>query len=382
MVAMTSRNFRSPNIRLGVRNYASVKIIKAFLFLLPVLFLLQAGVMFRHRNDAITVADKISIPHIEKPAPRVKEAKVVDKQGDEKGKQSRDNEISSTSHNKSKSKKLEFVHITKTGGSAIEKAGAKQGLIWGACHFMNFTEVGCMAPDVPYTSPNYQSYALTSPWHTPPKLLKRYVDESQYPYHDADLFVVVRNPYDRIMSEYYCPWVGFQAKYRGGTFEEDANDPAVMNKWVKKMVTNLSNASEEFFQSDREHGHVHDTPRVQSKGVNEDNYVLAQKHFVNQAEYIYDGDKVVVENVVHYEHLSKEFDELMEQYGIDSSLPPKGKGGTYTDTENKKRLTYRDLDAESIGIINKFAKPDFEKLGYHMVESKFDEDYSLEAPLE
>ena len=99
-------------------------------------------------------------------------------------------------------------------------------------------------------------------------------------------------------------------------------------------------------------------------------------------EYIYDGDKVVVENVVHYENLSKEFDELMEKYGIDSSLPPKGQGGTYTDTENKKRLTYRDLDAESIEIINKFAKPDFEKLGYQMVESQFDEDYSLEATVE
>jgi len=367
-----------------------MKIIKAFLFLLPALLLLQAGVMFRHRNDGLTVAEEISFPHKGKPTPAVKQVKVVGVQGGEKGEQSRNDndEVSSSSHtNKSKSNKLEFVHITKTGGSAIEKAGAKKGFIWGACHFMNVTEVGCMAPDVPYTAPNYQSYAMTSPWHTPSKLLRKYVNESQYPYHNADLFVVVRNPYDRIMSEYYCPWLGFQAKYRKDTvYEYDANDPAVMNNWVKKMVTNLSNAMEEFFENDREHdrehGHDHATPRVQSKGINEDKYVLAQKHFVNQAEYIYDGDKVVVENVVHYENLSKEFDELMEKYGIDTNLPPKGKGGTYTDTANTKRLTYRDLDAKSIEIINKFAKPDFEKLGYQKVEEKFDEDYSLEAIVE
>jgi len=44
-------------------------------------------------------------------------------------------------------------------------------------------------------------------------------------------------------------------------------------------------------------------------------------------------NSVVVENVVHYENISKEFDELMEKYGIDTNLPPKGKGGTYTDTD-------------------------------------------------
>ena len=47
---------------------------------------------------------------------------------------------------------------------------------------------------VPYEAPDYQSYALTSPWHTPPKLLKTYVDGSKYPYNYADLFTIIRNP--------------------------------------------------------------------------------------------------------------------------------------------------------------------------------------------
>ena len=66
---------------------------------------------------------------------------------------------------KRRRRRLEFVHITKTGGSAIEKAGAEQGIVWGACHYMNISEVGCSRPDLPYTPPDYQSYALTSPWH-------------------------------------------------------------------------------------------------------------------------------------------------------------------------------------------------------------------------
>ena len=42
---------------------------------------------------------------------------------------------------------------------------------------------------------------------------------------------------------------------------------------------------------------------------------------------------------------------------------------------------YKDLDPEAIALINNFARVDFEKFGYQMVENKFDEDYSLEAKI-
>lgn len=62
-----------------------------------------------------------------------------------------------------KKKRLEFVHITKTGGSAVESVGAQNGIIWGACHYLKIAEVGCSRPDIKYFAINYQSYALTSP---------------------------------------------------------------------------------------------------------------------------------------------------------------------------------------------------------------------------
>ena len=242
---------------------------------------------------------------------------------------------------------------------------------------MNITELGCMAADLPYEAPDYQSYALTSPWHTPPKLLKKYVKNDQYPYNDADLFVVIRNPYSRVLSEYYCPWLGFQPKYRKNTkHEKDPNDPKIMNAWVRDMVTRLDAATEQF--SHRNHGN--EIPKKQARGVNEDEEILAQKHYLNQAEYVYDGDKVIVKNIVHYENLSTEFDALMKKYGIPTSLPSKEKAGAYT--EKNKKLTHRDLDPETIAIINKFAKPDFEKFGYQMVDKFEDGDgYSLEAKI-
>eukprot|EP00984_Skeletonema_dohrnii_P005534 scaffold1955_cov106-Skeletonema_dohrnii-CCMP3373.AAC.2 len=240
---------------------------------------------------------------------------------------------------------------------------------------MSLEEVGCSSPDVPYEAPDYQSYALTSPWHTPPKLLKTYVDGSKYPYNNADLFTIIRNPYSRVLSEYYCPWNGFQPKYRRGTVhEKDPNDPLVMNEWVKSMVKGMRTAMDEFNDRKEE-----DKFKNQAKGLNEDGFILAQKHFVNQAEYVYDGDEIVVKNVVHYENLSSEFDALMKKYDINVTLPSKEEG-VYSDAK-KSRLSYTDLDPEAIALINEFAKVDFEKFGYQMVEKRFEESYSLEAKL-
>ena len=115
----------------------------------------------------------------------------------------------------------------------------------------------------------------------------------------------------------------------------------------------------------------------QSKGVNEDKYILAQKHYVNQAEYVFDGDEVIVQHLVHYEDLGKEFDALMAKFGIDATMPSKEKSGVYTN--NEKKLSYKDLDSKSIKMINDFAKPDFEKFGYKMVDDKFQDDYSLKS---
>ena len=77
-----------------------------------------------------------------------------------------------TSKSATNNRRLEFVHITKTGGSAIEieKAGAQTGIIWAACHYMNVSDVGCFNPDINYISSNYQSIRKLVPGIHHPKI--------------------------------------------------------------------------------------------------------------------------------------------------------------------------------------------------------------------
>ena len=72
-------------------------------------------------------------------------------------------------------KELKFIHITKCAGSFIEELGIKHGLKWGRFHEEYGLEVG-----------SWHDYFIDKPY----SLKEKY-----------EWFVIIRNPYDRILSE-------------------------------------------------------------------------------------------------------------------------------------------------------------------------------------
>lgn len=98
----------------------------------------------------------------------------------------------------------QFVHVPKTGGTAVEDAGRAAGLRWG-----RLADFGpCAVPG-------------TSHWHHPPALHPEV-------YAGHRLFAVVREPYARLVSD-------FRYLHREGVIDEPLT-AAGLNHFVRRAL--------------------------------------------------------------------------------------------------------------------------------------------------
>jgi len=197
---------------------------------------------------------------------------------------------------------LEFVHIPKTGGSAIVTSAFLFGVKWGGSKMYPFRE----SPQVFHS----RIFAVEPNWFHDP--------EQSFP--GSKTFAVVRNPLSRIVSEYNFIRHNPDCK----------NESSELNKWVK---TKLKLA------------------RL--------NYKLDDHHFAPQYMYIYDKEgKRKVDYVLKYENLDSEFKQLMKEFGLKVKL-------TKTKINSKKcNMKVSDLDKVSIQMIKDFYKDDFALFDY------------------
>ena len=277
-----------------------------------------------------------------------------------------------------KKHKLGFVHIPKTGGSSVEVAGADAGINWGSCIFKPLLERGIepkkeREPDKTPTTFGHNNNAQSSEVHDCPsqELLERYkhhtvprnVRNSLAPWHVPlkclpvpyyqdmfqELFAVVRNPYTRMISEYYfsCEHFGVTRTQRC-TSRINRNDPTFMNVWIQQQIRR----------------------QALSKAPNPTCDSYARGHFIRQYDFVYgwNGERRI-EHILRMEHLEEDFRNLMMSHNLDHkiSLPKR---------QVKKRstqdiLNVYNLTNETIDIIQEFYSKDFE-LG----------DYSFTLPLQ
>lgn len=205
--------------------------------------------------------------------------------------------------------KLKFIHITKNAGTSIENIAQEKSINWGR-----------FDSDLKFLGNSF--------WHKPlqfnqnEKLKAEILD-------NYDLFAVVRHPYTRCISEYYCKWGG--PKSRKATKHE-------LNSYIQEKVRS-----------------VRTRESVASKKSLSNNLY---GHFVPQFYYLYDGQgNRIVQNIIRFENLEQEFNSLMKKYEIPLVL-------NRHDNRNSSKFTVSDLTPDTKRLIFQVYKRDFKEFDY------------------
>lgn len=195
---------------------------------------------------------------------------------------------------------LEFIHIPKNAGTTIENIAEKKNVKWGRFK--------------PEHMESVQS-DVCSYWHTPPKQFN-----SNSFYNNDETFCVIRDPVDRMVSE-------FAYRHKG---KKERNDKVYMNQWLREHLSNTYNTN--------------------GGGLN--------CHFLPQHHFIYDDNgKKTCHNVLRFDNLTNEFNDLMNKHEYDIRLDDKKK-----DNKSNSVLTAKDVDEENIRMIHEIYKRDFDIL--------------------
>jgi hypothetical protein len=183
---------------------------------------------------------------------------------------------------------LNFSHITKTGGSTIANISKRAGLKWAQ-----------------YNKKNLEKYrisvqGLKGPvWHQPLPLFHPALMDS------FDWFCVVRDPIDRCVSEFHCPWSGWKAKNPNGT-PKVANLNAFIQRNIQKRI--------------------------------------GSAHWHPQFRYIYDvGGRKIIKHVLRFDTFVDEFNALAESYEIEARIKP----DDWSNRRKNQELTREDLTDET-----------------------------------
>lgn len=245
-------------------------------------------------------------------------------------------------------RRLEFVHIPKTGGTAIASIAWDANITWSICHFgipVNIFRISnnltrCSNDARKHNWPYIPKPANAPWWHVPSHHFEVFFPDHN-PYQGADLFCVVRNPYERIISEHY--YIRNDVQKSSETLAKEK-----LNQIIQQALRRYVPAM-----------HRGDAMR---KIRGNDRYFMNSGHYIPQYDFVYDDrHRRVIDHVLHFENLTAEFDDLMLRYEIPLRLPAK------MFRHSEKKLGVSDLTKATLELIEAVYSDDFREFGYEML---------------
>ena len=202
-------------------------------------------------------------------------------------------------------------------------------------------------PELEGNAPMRPDRASHTPWHSPLQ------DFMENPYKGRPTFAVVRNPYDRLIGFFYCPWNG----YKGSS----PNDPRSLNTFIQDALFPKPKPTL--------------APKTGTPPPVAPIKPAAMLHLRPQYHYIYATNEIMkhskpfVTHVLHYENLEEDFRNLMKMYGMEEKiLLPSDR--LQAATKGPQTLTVDDFSDATLRMIHRFYGKDFIRFGYKMKHVK------------
>jgi hypothetical protein len=236
----------------------------------------------------------------------------------------------------SRAKSLNFFHIPKTAGTAIEHAAGSASLAWGSCLFNHKPKRDICHYQDSKEWPQYVGW-----WHVPRQFFPLAGSD---PYRGAELFAVVRDPYDRMVSEFYyiCTLKVFDWR------PDQCNrsrllEPMYMNEWLQKKLRSS-----------------------QAQPGAGRSYLVDNGHFTPQYDFLVGPHEVrMVDHVLRMgDELDSDFDALMNAFGL-PHVKLKKLNALGAEARAAHHLSMDDINEETLEAIHQTYPRDFD-LGYAM----------------
>lgn len=227
---------------------------------------------------------------------------------------------------------LKFLHITKTGGTALEEWGSAHGYAWGEKWRLCIQGKRVSTRFGMFNALLFSHVLHTMPWHAPPL----YFDIN--PYAGWTTFAIVRNPYERIISEFRCPFNGFCGQHVGPRLcPLPQSQRAAIRKSARAYELNLWIKA-----------WLHD-PFLRLSG-----HLLPQHWYVNG---------MPGERLLRHENLNGDFDRLARVHGLTGTPTLKH----VNVEEDMHDFGVDALHHQTVRLINDVYAHDFAELGYEMM---------------
>lgn len=168
------------------------------------------------------------------------------------------------------------------------------------------------------------------------------------PYKDAEMFGVVRDPFDRMVSEFY-----YICSLRVKDWRPDQCnrtrllEPEYMNEWLQNKL------------------------RSQHKEPSAEGYITDNGHFTSQYDFIFGPHEVrMLDYVLRMDDgFAESFERLMAAFSSSELKLEKFNSIGAQQRDKDSHLNVKDLSRETLSIIQETYEKDMSFLGYSLVKT-------------